>query len=437
MDQSEIILSVGAGAWGATLIAHSVLMLGIASASDVEGRTKVNSRLECTKPMGRLMALQCVLRSLMCGVLPFASILVWAISSESTRLKISQFLEPSDLIVACGVIACVQVGVVFSLVPFLNSHIRLTWRRRFGEMLCVRNIKGKVNFVIITVREEEFEAVLQRIPERETVEGGKQLYEYCRFRNSMGMETGVAVVRSVGQGPNSAQSVTRDTIEDLDPGWLILTGIAGAVPANEFSLGDVCLASRLNDFSVSAAIEGKLPEYQQTGGPMHRDVERLLGWLPAKREQMGDWNSESSIGRRKPDVQIPKDVSSLALYGPLDVKRRTLQSLCRHFSPENPKSTKFHIGPGATAGVLMKDTELLERWQKSSRHLTHVEMEAGGVFEAARHGGEREYPLLCVRGISDIIGFRRDPDWTEFACHSAAAFVHALLFYAPLQESRS
>lgn len=205
------------------------------------------------------------------------------------------------------------------------------------------------------------------------------------------------------------------------------------MPAHEYSLGDVCLASRLNDFSVSAAIEGKLPEYQQTGGPMHRDIERLLAWLPAMRDRLGDWNSEVSIGRPKPGVEVPRGVTSKSLYGPRSVRRRTLDSLARHFPAEGQvRSPRFHIGPGATAGVLVKDTELLSRWQESARHLTHVEMEAGGVYEAARHGGKGEYPLLCVRGISDVVGLKRNPDWTEYACHSAAAFVHALLSHAPL-----
>ncbi len=54
-------------------------------------------------------------------------------------------------------------------------------------------------------------------------------------------------------------------------------------------------------------------------------------------------------------------------------------------------------------------------------------MEAGGVYQASRHGGHRNYPLLCVRGISDIVGFRRAPEWTNYACNTGAAFVRALI----------
>src|SRR5262249_36307589 len=53
-----------------------------------------------------------------------------------------------------------------------------------------------------------------------------------------------------------------------------------------------------------------------------------------------------------------------------------------------------------------------------------IEMEAGGVYEAAR---QARCPLLCVRGISDIVGFKRSPEWTSYACQTAASFVMALL----------
>ena len=53
-------------------------------------------------------------------------------------------------------------------------------------------------------------------------------------------------------------------------------------------------------------------------------------------------------------------------------------------------------------------------------------MELPGVFEAVRSvRGDR--PVLAIRGISDIVGFRRHPDWTEYACHVAASFAKAFL----------
>jgi hypothetical protein len=66
----------------------------------------------------------------------------------------------------------------------------------------------------------------------------------------------------------------------------------------------------------------------------------------------------------------------------------------------------------------------VQQWQESARQLTHIEMEAGGAYRAAH---DADCPLLCVRGISDIVGFKRDPAWTAYACHSVASFTMALL----------
>jgi nucleoside phosphorylase len=70
-------------------------------------------------------------------------------------------------------------------------------------------------------------------------------------------------------------------IEDLDPDWLVLVGIAGGVPAREFTLGDVILATRLHDFTIEARVQDQPPEYGVTGGPMHKVAQDFLAVLPA------------------------------------------------------------------------------------------------------------------------------------------------------------
>jgi nucleoside phosphorylase len=42
-------------------------------------------------------------------------------------------------------------------------------------------------------------------------------------------------------------------------------------------------------------------------------------------------------------------------------------------------------------------------------------------------------PLLAIRGISDVVGLKREPGWTAYACHSAAAFVRAFLATRPIE----
>src|ERR1700730_1287297 len=50
-------------------------------------------------------------------------------------------------------------------------------------------------------------------------------------------------------------------------------------------------------------------------------------------------------------------------------------------------------------------------------------MELGGVVMACGP----VMPVVCIRGISDIVGFERDEAWTGYACHAAASFLAELI----------
>jgi nucleoside phosphorylase len=238
----------------------------------------------------------------------------------------------------------------------------------------------------------------------------------------------IAIIRSVEQGEGHGQDVARDIIEDLDPQWLLLVGIAGGVPAAEFTLGDVVAALRLTDFSVKAALEGKSSQFAVSGGPMHKQVQNHIALIPAISDELGDWNSRASIGMDKPPVKLLKS----NFYGDADWQKRVKDSISRHFG-RSVKSRPPLVMTGAvvSSDTLIKDSETLKQWQEAARQVLSVEMELGGVYIAARRA-HREYPILAIRAISDIVGFKRHPDWTEYACQSAAAFAHAFILTRPI-----
>ncbi len=302
----------------------------------------------------------------------------------------------------------------------------------------IDEIRGKVDVGIITIRDDEFLAVLQRLPDRALVTGGRQLYEFTQVASRDGNTLGVAVMRCLEQGQGDAQTAALEAIDDLNPPWLLLVGIAGGIPHYEYSLGDVVLASRLNDFSVSAAIQGQSPEFNVSGGPMHPDVENLLKHLPALTAKLTGWNQRRSIGRQKPVVVIPEEISDTSYYGNTDWKRSVQSSLQTNFpAGKRIRSPKSLIAPMISTNTLDKDTDLTRQWQQAARHTSAVEMELGGVYRAAHRGGQRDYRVIAIRGISDIVGFKRSGDWTTYACHSAAAFTYALLHSGVLQLVQS
>jgi nucleoside phosphorylase len=284
------------------------------------------------------------------------------------------------------------------------------------------SINGKIDFGIITIREDEFRAVLLRFPKYAETEGNRR-YAISAIQTNEGDHHLVAIVRCPEQGGGEGQNVTRDIISDLDPNWLLLVGIAGGVPNYEFTLGDVIVATRLHDFSVGADIESRGTEYGIRGGPMHPVITDLLGHLPSMDSELGPWNSMESVETPRPSV----DLRLSNFYGDDEWKHDTRKILEKHFGKTAlARAPKVVTGSIAASDRLIKSTKTIATWRTTARQIQAVEMELAGVYQAARRKN-REYPILAIRGISDIVGLKRQADWTGYACHTAASFAHALL----------
>lgn len=308
-------------------------------------------------------------------------------------------------------------------VPTVTSEIpnKPVSKRTSQELGAATTLKGQVDFGIISIREDEYDAVLRRFPPQRFSEG-ERVYGIHEFQHESKTYR-VATLRLIRQGHNEAQDATRDMIADLDPKMFVLVGIAGGVPAQEFTLGDVVVATSLTDFSVQAAIEGGNTQYGAVGAGMHRQLQTYLAQLPALTGILRGWNTKQKIGFPRP----PVDIEDKNFYGDEGWQNRVRKSLQHHFgATSKARNPTVVTGSIATGNQLVKDTQLLADWQQFARQTQAVEMELGGVYQAARRNN-REYPILAVRGISDIVGFRRDDSWTAYACHSAAAFTQALL----------
>lgn len=319
-----------------------------------------------------------------------------------------------------------------------NEEINVAIKAMIGVMKSLRadsqediaatSLKGQIDVGIITIREDEFEAMLGRLSSLRNVTGTGSNYQYSKVQTKANEELRVVVARSPEQGQGAAQALASSMITDLAPRWIFVVGIAGGFPDSEFTLGDVLLSQRLHDFAVSAATEGKLPEFQDMGGPMTVQVEKLVKDMKAMRSRLGTWSDEKILGRNKPHLEAPTDVTDLSLYGDDEWKSRVLKSLKAHFPPgKKARDADFRAAAIIDGNLLLKDTALATQWRQNARHASGVEMELGGVCRAARYGGNTMTRVLAIRGISDVIGYHRSPEWTDFACRSAASFADALL----------
>jgi nucleoside phosphorylase/tetratricopeptide (TPR) repeat protein len=263
--------------------------------------------------------------------------------------------------------------------------------------------------------------------EIQSARGDNRSFALGTFSTESKRELAVAVIRTPEQGPLAAQDTTRDLIEDIDPTWIILVGIAGGFPEREFTLGDVVVGSRLHDFVVGAYLEGVPPDFVDQGGPMKKDVQDLVALLPALKPQLTTWNTVNNIGMPRPDVEL----NDRKLYGNAAWRRTTKEVLEYNFQGIGKRPHPIVTSRGiASSGFLVKDTALLNQWRRSARDVFAVEMELSGVYAASQRR-HKQYPVLAIRGISDIVGFKRGPDWTSYACHSAAAFCFSLFKCIP------
>src|SRR5262249_476968 len=108
---------------------------------------------------------------------------------------------------------------------------------------------GKIDFGILTIREDENRAVLDRF-DKVAMEEQRRRYRIGRLVLPNGGTYALAVLRCLEQGNTDALAAARDLLEDLAPQFVLVVGIAGGVPSTEFSLGDVVVSSSIADFSV-------------------------------------------------------------------------------------------------------------------------------------------------------------------------------------------
>ncbi len=284
----------------------------------------------------------------------------------------------------------------------------------------------QIDIGILTIRDDEFRAVLNAFPE----EFGDGIYrgknrEYA-FRQASAGKAGrysLAIVRQPEQGNGEAQEAARDLLEDFEPSLLLVVGIAGGLPSDDLTLGDVVLSTRINDYSVEARKEGSEPTYAMTGGPIAKQVLAGIANLAAREKDLGDWAASLSA---KPAVNWTRRGQ---LYGPEEWQKELKEKLRIHYGkPAAPRAPIFMAGPIASSDRLIKDPRVLFPWIQTARNLLAVEMESGGVYRAARD----RCPMLAIRALSDIIGLKRANEWTKYAAEAAAAFACAYLQTCPV-----
>jgi nucleoside phosphorylase len=284
--------------------------------------------------------------------------------------------------------------------------------------------RPKVDIGILTIRDDEFRALLDVFPTKAgRFKGLHREYDLRHADAGNGERYTVTVLRQAEQGTGEAQDVARDVIEDLAPRLVLVVGIAGGLPSDDVKLGDVILSTRIHDFTVEARKAGHKTTYAVTGGPIDKALAAAVTNLASRDDELGDWTTGLPS---PPTVEWTRKGQ---LYGPPAWRRELRAKLEHHHGEASTRRAPVYVtGPIASSDRLVKDPALLFPWLAIARGIIAVEMESGGVFRAARE----RCPMLAIRGISDIVGLKRADAWTKFACASAAAFTRAFLRTRPV-----
>lgn len=294
-----------------------------------------------------------------------------------------------------------------------------------------REIKGSVDYGIISIKPEEYRALIQRFRPEAYIKGLQRQYGMATVMGKHGNSYRVVMMKCAEAAEGEAQAAAQAMIRDLSPSWILVVGIAGAVPDDAFTLGDVVVGNRVVDFTLNALKPGGVVELGLTGGPMMPEVQGVVANLEVLALNFEEWNSKESIGVPRPEVSFEEN-SFVAHDREWNDKIR--MALTRHFVDHARDRPWFIDGAIGSSDSLMRDTERLSLLLAAARQVKAVEMELAGVYRAAH---DNNVPVLSIRGISDIIGFRRSEDWTRYACEVAASFTLAFLKAEPKNPVRT
>ena len=146
---------------------------------------------------------------------------------------------------------------------------------------------------------------------------------------------------------------------------------------------------------------------------MPRPVEDLVASLASFETLLAGWETQKSIGMPRPQWTNTASTARKLAEKVRNALAVSTQRASRRLMNESTATTPF----------VVKAANLSLRG--SARDVAAFEMRLAGVYEAARR--EPGYPVVAIRGISDIVGLRRDSAWTRYACNAAASFCVTLL----------
>jgi|WetSurMetagenome_2_1015567.scaffolds.fasta_scaffold02503_8 tetratricopeptide (TPR) repeat protein/nucleoside phosphorylase len=261
-------------------------------------------------------------------------------------------------------------------------------------------MKHKVDVVILTVLQEEYDAICSKLIDLHRWPGNENnpnLYAWqigiVSFLDQ-GTNYSVAIGMTGRAGNSQSTAATLESVQLWQPRYILFVGVAGSL--SEVTRGDVVIADVIHGYEYGKVDQGFIPRSDWT---FHTDIGLRNG--AAAYAQSGDWRK---LIQKKP----PQPCKAKAAIGMIVSGDKVV---------DNPEDPFFQ--------------QILSVYLKAKA----VEMEGAGVCHAIEQCIARGKAIgfLMVRGISDVPraegnktetrGTQERDNWKPFAADVAAAFA--------------
>jgi nucleoside phosphorylase len=259
--------------------------------------------------------------------------------------------------------------------------------------------QAPIDLVIVTPLAEERDAVLARLPgycQLNPTQDDIRVYYAAevpvRFPDGSAGRYSLVVMPLAGMGQTQAANATADAVRRWQPRYLLLVGIGGGLAQAGVALGDVLVADQVAAYEL-AKVTPAGPAIRWQVQPVDQ---RLL--IAAQNFRGHGWPRTQA---QRPDGDRPQ----------------------------------VHFGPICTGDKVVAAQDLAAQWRAVWAKLIGVEMEGGGVANAAAQSAHRP-GFFMVRGVSDLADGAKDSAavrlWRPYACEIAAAWAIELLKSGPI-----
>ncbi|WP_281774734.1 hypothetical protein [Methanobacterium formicicum] len=238
----------------------------------------------------------------------------------------------------------------------------------------------KILIGVVVALDIELDAVLNQFSHRKFKQDSRTYY--VGHIDSKIESYNIAVTRSSHPGNTPSAIVTKDLINDLNPKYIILIGIAAGYGDDGLKLGDVVVSDAIFDYDYTKEFDDKSLIRPRTYNSDHYLMECVKNF---------EWDCEIEVD-----------------------------------CPDGSSSPNVIVGHIATGNKVIASKYYKEKIKSIHDKIIAIEMESGGVADAAKQL-KNPIGILVIKGISDLGDEDKDDDWHEYSANAAAQFFADIL----------